>query len=98
MEQILGRAYAMVTQSVGIRVRSGETPMQEIKIKLWRHAEEKDWSAEVCGQLHKHISTETVDDLVEYVLVAAQQALLEPEAPRGNSLILLGRAASPTLV
>ena len=30
-------------------------------------------------ELHKHISTETVDELVEYVLVAAQQALLEPE-------------------
>jgi hypothetical protein len=54
--------------------------MQEIKIKLWRHDEEDDWSAEVYGRLHKHISTETVDELVEYVLVAAQQALLEPDA------------------
>jgi hypothetical protein len=51
----------------------------EIKIKLWHHNEENDWSAEVCGRLHKHISTKTVDDLVEYVLVAAQQALLEPD-------------------
>jgi hypothetical protein len=59
--------------------------MQEIKIKLWHHTEEKDWSAEVYGKLHKHISTETVDELVEYVLVAAQQVLLEPEAPPGNS-------------
>jgi hypothetical protein len=55
--------------------------MQEIKIKLWRHSEEKDWSAEVYGKLHKHISTKTVDELVEYVLVTAQQVLLEPEAP-----------------
>jgi hypothetical protein len=59
--------------------------MQEIKIKLWRHAEEKDWSAEVYGRLHKHISIRTVDELVEYVMVAAQQALLEPEAPTGKS-------------
>jgi hypothetical protein len=58
--------------------------MQEIKIKLWRHTEEKDWSAEVYGKLHKHIATKTVDELVEYVLVAAQQALLEPEAPPGR--------------
>lgn len=54
--------------------------MQEIKIKLWRHTEEKDWSAEVYGRLHKHISTKTVDEMVEYVLVAAQQALLDPGA------------------
>jgi hypothetical protein len=59
--------------------------MQEIKINLWRHAEEKDWSAEVYGKLHKHISTKIVDELVGYVLVAAQQALLEPEDPPGNS-------------
>jgi hypothetical protein len=58
--------------------------MQEIKIKLWRHDKEKDWSAEVRGRLHKHISTKTVDEMVEYVLVAAQQALLEPEAPLGT--------------
>jgi hypothetical protein len=41
--------------------------------------------AEVYGKLHRHISTKTVDEVVEYVLVAAQQALLEPEAPRGSS-------------
>ncbi len=57
--------------------------MQEINIKLWRHSEEQDWSAEVYGTLHKHISTRTVDDMVEYVLVAAQQALLESEVPPG---------------
>jgi hypothetical protein len=61
--------------------------MQEIKIKLWRHTEEKDWSAEVYGRLHKHISTRTVDELAEYVLVAAQQALLEPEAPALQAII-----------
>jgi hypothetical protein len=65
------------------RLRRGETPMQEIKIKLWRHKEEKDWSAEVHGRMHKHISTKTVDEMVEYVVVAAQQALLELEAPSG---------------
>jgi hypothetical protein len=56
--------------------------MQEIKIKLWRH-KERDWSAEVHGRMHKHISTKTVDEMAEYVVVAAQQALLELEAPSG---------------
>jgi hypothetical protein len=60
--------------------------MQEIKIKLWRHTEEKDWSAEVYGKLHEHIATKTVDELVEYVLVAAQQVLLEHEAPRPSAM------------
>jgi hypothetical protein len=55
--------------------------MQEINIKLWRHREEQDWSAEVYGRRHEHISIKTVDELVEYVLVATQQALLETEAP-----------------
>ncbi len=58
--------------------------MQEIKIKLWRHSEARDWSAEVYGEVHNHISTKTVDELVEYVLVAAQQVLLEPEAAAGD--------------
>jgi 3-oxoacyl-(acyl-carrier-protein) synthase len=53
--------------------------MQEMNIKLWRHTEEQDWSAEVLGRLHEHISIQTVDELVEYVLVATQQALLEAE-------------------
>jgi 3-oxoacyl-(acyl-carrier-protein) synthase len=57
--------------------------MQEMNIKLWRHTEEQDWSAEVLGRLHEHISTRTVDELVEYVLVATQQALLEAEARPG---------------
>jgi len=56
--------------------------MQEINIKLWRHSEEQDWSAEIHGRRHEHISTKTVDELVEYVVVAAQQALLELEAGR----------------
>jgi hypothetical protein len=42
--------------------------MHEINIKLWRHREEQDWSAEVHGRRHEHISTKTVDELVEYVL------------------------------
>jgi hypothetical protein len=59
--------------------------MKEINIKLWRHSKEQDWSAEVHGKLHEHLSSKTVDELVEYVLVAAQQALLEPEATAGKS-------------
>jgi hypothetical protein len=59
--------------------------MQEIKIRLWHHEEEEDWSIEVRGKLYQHVSTTTVDDLVEYVLVAVQQTLLKTVAPHHDS-------------
>jgi hypothetical protein len=59
--------------------------MQNIHIKLWHHGEEENWSVEINGKHHKHVSTETVDELVEYVLVAAQEALMNPEAPLGST-------------
>jgi hypothetical protein len=59
--------------------------MQEIEIKLWRHDEEEDWSIEVNGKLYQHVSATTVDELVEYALVAAEQALLAPVSPRHGS-------------
>jgi hypothetical protein len=55
--------------------------MQEIKFKLWRNTEAADWSIEILGRLHSHVSTTTVDELVEYVTVAAQQALMGPYLP-----------------
>jgi hypothetical protein len=59
--------------------------MREIKIKLWHNEEEEDWSIEVRGTLYQHVSTTTVDDLVEYELVAVQQALLKQVAPYHDS-------------
>lgn len=59
--------------------------MEAINIMLSRNLTEKDWSVEIDGNLHEHISTSTLDDLVEYALVAAQQSLLEVEAPADSS-------------
>jgi hypothetical protein len=61
--------------------------LEEINIKLWRHLEEQDWSADIHGRLHEHITTQTVDELVEYFVVAAQQLLLKPEAALEKSAI-----------
>jgi hypothetical protein len=55
--------------------------MREIHITLWRHEQEEDWSVKIDGKLHRHVSTTTVDELVEYAVVAAERALLEQEAP-----------------
>ncbi len=51
--------------------------MREFNIKLWRHHEAKDWSVEVDGRLHRHVCTRTLEDLVDYALVAAQEAELD---------------------
>jgi hypothetical protein len=59
--------------------------MEAISISLSRNSSEKDWSVEIDGTLHDHISTQTLDDLIEYALLVAQQNLLENEAPIGTS-------------
>ena len=58
--------------------------MREINITLWYHDEENDWSVEVNGRLHAHVSATTVDELVEYALIEVQQALLEPDFRGSN--------------
>ncbi len=48
--------------------------MQQINITLWCHEKENDWSVELAGRLHGHVSANAVDELVEYAVVAAQEA------------------------
>jgi hypothetical protein len=59
--------------------------MEPITIWLSRNNSEQDWTVEIDGSLYKHISTKTLDDLIEYTLVVAQQALLETEASTDSS-------------
>lgn len=53
--------------------------MEAVNIVVYRNHSHKDWSVEINGTCHNHVSTATLDDLVEYALVTAQQNLLEPE-------------------
>jgi len=53
--------------------------MEAMTIRLSRNQSEQDWSVEIDGRLHEHISTRDLDDLVEYALVVAQQSLLESD-------------------
>jgi hypothetical protein len=53
--------------------------METISIVLHRNHTEQDWSVQIDGTQHNHVSSATLDDLIDYVLVAAQQNLLEPE-------------------
>jgi hypothetical protein len=52
--------------------------MREINIKLWRNDELLDWSMEINGRFHEHISNEGLTDLVEGALIVAAKSLIQP--------------------
>ena len=51
--------------------------MKKINVRIWRNEVANDWSVEINGKLRRHVSAETLDDLVEFAVVAAQEALLK---------------------
>jgi hypothetical protein len=51
--------------------------MQEIKIRFWRNAKAQDWSVEINGLRHEHVSSEILEDLVETALIAGEEQLME---------------------
>jgi hypothetical protein len=55
--------------------------MQEIHITFWTHEQGESWSVEINGKFFSHVSTTAVDELVESAVVAAEEAILNPEAP-----------------
>ena len=63
--------------------------MREIHIKLQRNDESKDWSMEISGRLHEHVSDEGLTDLVEGALIVAAKSLIQAS---GNARALLGCA------
>jgi hypothetical protein len=55
--------------------------MEEVHILLYRNHSHKDWSLNIGGIIHAHISTATVDDLIDYASLLAQHNLLALEGP-----------------
>jgi hypothetical protein len=55
---------------------------QEIRINLWYNDEVPDWSIEINGCRHEHVTSETVEALVECVLIVAQSSLADLSAQR----------------
>ena len=49
--------------------------MQQIKIDLWHNDEMLDWSIEINGLRHEHVSSEIVETLVECALIVAEKSL-----------------------
>lgn len=52
--------------------------MREINIKIWRNEDLRDWSMEINGRFHEHISSEGLTDLVEGALIVAAKSLIQP--------------------
>jgi hypothetical protein len=48
---------------------------REIKICLWYNDESLDWSIEIDGQRHEHVTSEIMEALVECALIVAQMSL-----------------------
>ena len=57
--------------------------MREINIKLWRNEERHDWSMEINGRFHEHISNDGLTDLVEGALIVAAKSLIQPSVSDG---------------
>jgi hypothetical protein len=55
---------------------TGVVAMREINIKLWRDDELMDWSMEINGRFHEHVSDEGLTDLVEGALIVAAKSLI----------------------
>jgi hypothetical protein len=55
------------------RVRT--TIEQGIEIQMWLNDESLDWSVEINGQRHEHVTSEVMEALVECALIVAQMSL-----------------------
>jgi hypothetical protein len=56
---------------------SQEGPIREIKIRFWRNAEAQDWSVEINGLRHEHVSSDILEGLVEAALIVGEEQLRE---------------------
>ena len=55
--------------------------MQEINIRIWLN-ETQDWSIEINGLRHEHVSTHVMEDLVEAAMIVAENSLSEAATRR----------------
>jgi hypothetical protein len=59
--------------------------MQEIHITFWTHEQDGHWSIEINGKFYSKVSTTTVDELVEFAVVGAEDAILNPKPPLASN-------------
>jgi hypothetical protein len=51
--------------------------MYEIRIKLWRNQQEKNWTMEINGQRHEAVAIEWIHAHVYDALLDAEESLIE---------------------
>jgi hypothetical protein len=54
--------------------------MLQIKIDLWHNTEALDWSIEINGLRHEHVTSEVIETLVECAVIVAEKSLTGPIA------------------
>jgi hypothetical protein len=57
--------------------------MHEINIKLCHNHGSGDWSIEINGLLHEHVSAQEMEDLVEATMIVAEKSLMGAEQGEG---------------
>jgi hypothetical protein len=86
----IGSSYAAVSQCCNARnARRDDLDCecctairQEIKLVLWHNDESLDWSVEINGLRHEHVTSEVMEALVECALMVAQMSLTRALAQR----------------
>jgi hypothetical protein len=53
----------------------GTVVRQEIKLTCWHNDESRDWSIEINGLRHEHVTSDVMEALVECALIHAQMSL-----------------------
>ena len=56
-------------------LRQAEPQMKQIQITVWHNTQQCDWSLQIDGALHRNITTDVLESLVEAALVNAQVSL-----------------------
>jgi hypothetical protein len=52
--------------------------MKQLKIDVWHNDEALDWSIEINGLRHEHVTSEILEALVECALIVAETSLTKP--------------------
>jgi hypothetical protein len=49
--------------------------MEEIRIRLWRDEQCQDWHVEINGHRHVHVTSQSMEDLVEAAVIRAENVI-----------------------
>jgi hypothetical protein len=49
--------------------------MEEIRIRLWLDEQRQDWHVEINGHRYTHVTSQSMEDLVEAALIRAEHAI-----------------------